>query len=107
MTKKNNISNNETVIKQNIRQKMCEQLRCDLTIGMEDLNQQAYNEEDIILFLTQHVDDIENAVNAMLEAYKEDNTLSELGDGTKGEDDWYREFLYEHVKTPNDNIEEE
>jgi len=88
-------------VKAAIHQKMAHQLTCDLTIGMEDNNLSAYTDEAVAEYLTTHHEAIALAASEMYDAYLNDNDLVSLGDGAQGCNDWYREFLYEHVVPPN------
>jgi len=86
----------------NIYQKMATQLKCDMTIGMEDKGIPALSNEDIADFLSTNHEKIALTASDMYDAYHNDNDLAELGDGSGGCNDWYCEFLYEHVMPPND-----
>ena len=88
-------------IKQNISNKMILQLEADLTDGMKDNGLVPYTPEQIQAYLKDHASAILDASKAMYDTYEGDGDLEELGDGSQGELDWYREFLYDYVKPPN------
>jgi hypothetical protein len=84
----------EAMIKTGLRQKMEKQLRCDMTIGMADENMEEYTEEEIAKFISDNNEEISKAIDEMYLAYEEDNDLESL---EQPENDWIREYLYEHV----------
>ena len=96
----NPVSRMAAAFKDAIYRKMTQQLTCDLTIGMEDNERQAYTENEISEFLTTHHSAICLAASKMYDAYNTDNDLASLGDGSKGCNDWYCEYLYEEVTPP-------
>jgi len=89
------------LVKANIYQKMTLDLKCAMTTWREDNDLPAMSEEAIEEFLATNRAIIELAASDMYDAYSEDNDLAELGDGSGGCNDWYREYLYERVTPPD------
>jgi hypothetical protein len=97
-------------IRNNIVTKMVEQLETDLTTGMLDKGKIPYTNAIIEDYIKEHYDAIITAATEMYNGYQKDEVIHRLGDGTKGELSWYREFLYDYVTPPNtcqDKEEEE
>lgn len=81
----------------NIVTVMREQVVCDLTIGKTDNLLQPFNNQEIKDYLDQNKDLILQAATDMYETYTQDGDIDDLGDGSFGESDWYREFLYNYI----------
>ena len=104
-------------IKNNIIRTMQHLIFCDLTTGRTDDELEPYDLDEVNEFIINNTDNIEMAAATMFAAYEEDDELYSLLNPPM---DWFREFLYEFVKTRdidndedddheyyNDNIEEE
>lgn len=77
-----------------IRNVMKKQIRADLTVGRIDQGMRPFSEMYIAEFLEYNNANIENAAREMYEVYRE---VGELEDLRNAENDWYQEFLYNHI----------
>jgi len=88
----------DSFIKDFIREKMILQIRADLTIGREDNDLKAFTDEEINEYITKEEESLSRAVLEMYNTYKDDG---ELNDIPTAPDDWFREFLYIHIELDN------
>lgn len=84
----------EAKYKDLIRAGMIRELICLVTAGREDNDLVPYNQKQISELLTSKKSNIEAAVDEMYKAYKDDNELNDLHTAAN---DWFREFLYNHI----------
>lgn len=90
-----NVSNGSNdSIKRIIKEKMIEELRSNLTIGMSDNDLKEYSEDEIVNFLNENNNKLDNATDEMFKDYNDDG---ELNDILTAPDDWFREYLYIHI----------
>ncbi len=76
---------------------MVAEIRCYLTIGMLDNEQQEYTLQQQDEFIKANHLQIETAANEMMQQYIDEDELDELDDP---DNDFIREYLYEHVTMP-------
>ena len=79
-----------------IRQKMFNIIKNDLTIGRTVFNLQPMSENEIRNFILEKANDIEEAIQAMISDYQEDDELHLLANPENG---MVLEYLYEYVDT--------
>ena len=84
----------ENIVK-DIKRRFREELDSLLTGGREDEGLQPLSVSQLEKFWRSHEVEIDERLAAMYEAYDEDGDLHEISPPVGGENDWYREFLYE------------
>lgn len=84
----------DEIILKDIKRRFREELTATLTTGRDDEGLENLNGVQVEEFWREHEDEIDERVVAMYKAYEDDGDLDELR-GVGGENDWYREFLYE------------
>lgn len=89
-----NVSNDGNSIKRIIKEKMIEELRSNLTLGMLDNELKEYSEDEIVNFLNENIIRLDNAADEMFKDYNNDG---ELNDILTAPNDWFREYLYKHI----------
>lgn len=72
--------------------KIKHQIRCDLTVGMEDNDKEPWSDVAIGRFLQKHQARIQKVVDEMIDAFDVDGVLADL---LEPDNTWIREFLYD------------
>lgn len=73
-------------------------INSDLTIGREDRDLVPFNNNQIIQFIVDNHNNIEECISAIMRDYEEDDELNEL---LNPEMDWILEYLYDFVHSNN------
>jgi hypothetical protein len=83
----------ENILK-DIKRRFREELTATLTTGRDDDGLDGLSNVQVEEFWRSHEKEIDERVLKMYRIYEDDGDLDELR-GLGGENDWYREFLYE------------
>lgn len=83
-------------IRMTIREKIFVMIKNDLTIGRNDRDLEPYSDGEIRQFIIQNLNNIEEAIWAMIRDYEEDETTDEL---LNADSSMICEYLYEFVDT--------
>ncbi len=91
-------------IQLNIINTMQHLIFCDLTTGRTDDGLEPYDLEQVNNFINNNIDNIELAAATMFATYEEENDIRSL---LNPPIDWFRDFLYEFVKTRTIDTDED
>jgi len=78
-------------IKKSLRRKFLTEIRCRLTVYMEDNGEEAFTDEKIKKYVEENNAEIDALVDRMFNDYAQDDEINEL---INPESDWIREYLY-------------